>query len=84
MDSKLFFTAIMKFLSGLLLVGVLLFLPAGTIAYRQAWLLIGILFIPMFLAGLILMKKNPELLKKRLIAKEKQDEQCQRLIRKYS
>ena len=75
MDSKLFFTAIMKFLSGLLLVGVLLFLPAGTIDYRQAWLLIGILFIPMFLAGLILMKKNPELLAKRLNAKEKQDEQ---------
>lgn len=75
MDSKLFFTAIMKFLSGLLLVGVLLFLSAGTIAYRQAWLLIGILFIPMFLAGLILMKKNPELLKKRLNANEKQDEQ---------
>ena len=75
MDSKLFFTAIIKFLSGLLLVGVLLFLSAGTIAYRQAWLLIGILFIPMFLAGLILMKKSPELLKKRLNAKEKQDEQ---------
>ena len=75
MDSKLFFTAIMKFLSGLLLVGVLLFLPAGTIAYRQAWLLSGILFSPMFLAGLILMKKSPELLAKRLNAKEKQDEQ---------
>lgn len=80
MDSKLFFTAIIKFLSGLLLVGVLLFLPAGTIDYRQAWLLIGILFIPMFLAGLILMKKSPELLKKRLNAKEKQDEQKEVLL----
>ena len=75
MDSKLFFAAIIKFLSGFLLVGVLLFLPAGTFDYWQAWLLIGILFIPMFLAGLIMMKKSPELLKKRLNAKEKQDEQ---------
>ena len=75
MDSKLFLTAIIKFLSGLLLVGVLLFLPAGTFAYWQAWLLIGILFIPMFIAGLIMMKKSPGLLEKRLHAKETQTEQ---------
>lgn len=75
MDAKLFASAIMKFLLGLVLVGALLFLPAGTFAYRQAWLLIGILFLPMFIAGLIMMKKNPELLRKRLCAKEQQTEQ---------
>ena len=75
MDSKLFFQAITKFTLGLLLVGALLFLPAGSFAYWQAWLLIGILFIPMFCAGLILMKKNPDLLRKRLNGKEEQTEQ---------
>ena len=75
MDAKLFSQAIMKFLCGLLIVGLLLFLPAGTFAYRQAWLLIGILFIPMFVAGLIMMKKSPDLLRKRLDAKEEQTEQ---------
>ena len=75
MDAKLFSQAIVKFLSGLLLVGLLLFLPAGTFAFRQAWLLIGILFIPMFLAGLVMMQKSPALLRKRLDAKEEQSEQ---------
>ena len=75
MDKKLFLTAIIKFLSGLILVGLLLFLPAGTFGWRQAWLLIGILFIPMFIAGLIMMKKSPELLEKRLNAKEEETEQ---------
>ena len=75
MDTKLFFQAIIKFLSGLLIVGLLLFLPAGTFAYWQAWLLIGILFIPMFIAGLIMMKNSPDLLRKRLDAKEEQAEQ---------
>ena len=75
MDSKLFFIAVSKFLLGLLLVGLMLFMPAGSFLYRQAWLLIGILFIPMFVAGLILMKKNPDLLRKRLNAIEKQSEQ---------
>ena len=75
MNTELFSQAIMKFLSGLLIVGLLLFLPAGTFAYRQAWLLIGILFIPMFVAGLIMMKKSPDLLRKRLDAKEEQTEQ---------
>ena len=75
MDSKLFVQAITKFLTGLLLVGVLIFLPAGTFAYWQGWLLIGILFIPMFIAGLVMMKKSPELLRKRLNVKEEQDEQ---------
>lgn len=75
MDAKLFSQAIVKFLSGLLLVGLLLFLPAGTFAFRQGWLLIGILFIPMFFAGLIMMKKSPGLLRKRLDAKEEQSQQ---------
>ena len=75
MNAKLFFQAIVKFLIGLLLVGLLLFLPAGTFAYPQAWLLIGILFLPMFVAGLVMMRRNPELLRKRLNAKEDQAEQ---------
>ena len=75
MDRKLFFQAITKFISGLLLMGILLFVPAGTFAYPQAWLLIIILFVPMFIAGLIMMKRNPDLLRKRLNAKETQAEQ---------
>ena len=75
MDAKLFLQAIAKFLAGLLLVGLLLFLPAGTFAYWQAWLLMGILFIPMFIAGLVMMKKSPDLLRKRLDVKEEQPEQ---------
>ena len=75
MDTKLFLQAITKFTMGLLLVGLLLFLPAGTLEYYQAWLLIIILFVPMFIAGLVMMKKSPELLKKRLNAKEEQSEQ---------
>ena len=75
MDSKLFVKAITKFLSGLILVGLLLFLPAGTFAYPQGWLLMSILFVPMFIAGLIMMKKSPELLRKRLSVKEEQAEQ---------
>ena len=75
MDSRLFLQAVTKFSAGFLIVGVLLFLPAGTLAYWRGWLLIAILFIPMFVAGLIMMKKNPELLRKRLNAKEEQGEQ---------
>jgi len=75
MDSKLFAQAIVKFLSGLVIVGLLLFLPAGTFGYWQGWLLMGILFIPMFIAGLVMMKKAPDLLRKRLDVKEKQGEQ---------
>ena len=75
MDAKLFAQAIVKFLGGVLMVGLLLFLPAGTFRYWQGWLLMGILFIPMFIAGLIMMKKSPDLLRKRLDVKEKQSEQ---------
>ncbi len=75
MDKKLFSQAIIKFVSGLLLVGALVFLPAGTFAYPQGWLLLGILFVPMFAAGLIMMKKSPDLLRKRLNVREEQSEQ---------
>ena len=75
MNSKLFIRGITRFFAGLLLVGALLFLPAKTFRYPQAWLLIGILFVPMFAAGLIMMRKSPELLKKRLNVREKETEQ---------
>ena len=75
MTVKLFFQAIVKFTAGLILVGLLLFLPAGTFAFWQAWLLIGILFVPMLIAGFVMMFRSPELLRKRLNAKEEQKEQ---------
>lgn len=75
MDTKLFRQALIKFAAGLLLVGVLLFIPAGSLKYWQAWLLICILFVPMFIAGLIMMKTSPELLRKRLNAREEEGEQ---------
>ena len=75
MTKALFVQAIVKFSLGVVLVGVLLFLPAGTLDYPGGWLLMAILFIPMFAAGLVMMRKNPDLLKKRLHAKEKQSEQ---------
>ena len=75
MTLKLFVQALTNFLAGLLLVGLLLFLPAGTFYFWQAWLFIGILFGPMFIAGIVLMIRQPELLRKRLDAKEKQGEQ---------
>ena len=75
MDYTLIKSAIIKYISGLLLVGLLLFIPAGTFTYWQAWLLISILFIPMLILGLILIIFNPDLLKKRLNAREEQNEQ---------
>ncbi len=75
MDKELFIQAMTKFLGGLVLVGLLLFLPAGSLHYWQGWLQMGILFVPMFIAGLVMMARNPELLMKRLSAKEKEGEQ---------
>ena len=75
MTAKLFASAIVKFLLGFLLVGLLIFLPAGTLNFFNGWLLMGILFVPMFCAGIVMMVKNPGLLKSRLDAKEKQKEQ---------
>jgi len=75
MTKKLFAEAICKFVLGVVLVGMLVFLPAGTLNFLQGWLLVGILFVPMFFAGVVMMAKNPTLLKSRLDAKEKQGEQ---------
>lgn len=75
MTVKLFFKAILKFLLGVVLVGLLIFLPAGSLAYLNGWLLMGILFVPMFLGGIVMMFKNPQLLVKRLNAKEERKEQ---------
>lgn len=75
MNKELLIQAITKFIMGVLLVAILLFLPAGSFAYWNAWLLIGVLFIPMLGAGIVLMIKNPELLKMRLNAKEKEKQQ---------
>ena len=75
MTLKLFLQAITKFILGVVMVGLLIFLPAGTFSYFNGWLFMGILFIPMFFAGIVMMFINPDLLKKRLNAKEKQEEQ---------
>ena len=75
MTTKLFLQAITKFFLGLVLIALLLFVPAGTIHYWNGWLLIAILFIPMFIAGIIMMIVNPELLKKRLNEDETEPEQ---------
>lgn len=75
MNIKLFIQAILKFLLGLILVGGLLFIPANSFNYINAWIFIAILFIPMFIFGIILMIKNPTLLKSRLNAKEKESKQ---------
>ena len=75
MTLKLFISAIFKFLLGVVLVGALIFLPAGTLAFAGGWLLMGILFVPMFGAGIVMMIKNPMLLASRLDAKEKEREQ---------
>lgn len=75
MDKELFVQAITKFAAGFLLVGLLLFLPAGTLYYWNGWFFMGILFVPMFAAGIIMMHKNPGLLRSRLDAKEKEAEQ---------
>jgi Putative protein-S-isoprenylcysteine methyltransferase len=75
MTRGLFYQAILKFVLGVVIIGILIFLLAGTFDYWNAWLFMGILFIPMFFAGIVMMIKNPELLKKRLNAKEEQAEQ---------
>ena len=77
MDIKLFFETIVKFLLGVVMIGLLLFIPANTVNYWNGWLFMGLLFIPMFIAGIIMMFKSPELLRKRLNAKEKENEQKQ-------
>ena len=75
MDKRLLTQSLTKFLLGVAVIGLLLFLSAGSLHYWQGWLLMGILFIPMFCAGLVMLAKNPELLRKRLHAKEEENEQ---------
>lgn len=75
MSAKLFLQAIIKFLAGVVMVGALIFLPAWSFAYIEGWIFMGILFIPMFVAGIVMMFKSPDLLKSRLSAKETEKEQ---------
>ena len=75
MDGRLFVGALAKFAAGFVVVGLLLFLPAGTLAWWQGWLFMAILFVPMFIAGLVMMAKAPDLLRKRLEVDEDEDEQ---------
>ena len=75
MDLKLFFKAIIKFLAGVICIGLVIFIPAGTLNYWNGWLFMVLLFVPMFFAGIALMIKNPDLLMRRLNSKEKEEEQ---------
>ena len=75
MTPKLLLQALTKFFLGFIIMGLLIFLPARSLHYWQGWLLMGILFVPMFIAGIVMMIKNPELLQKRLNAKEQEKEQ---------
>ena len=75
MDKNLIKQALAKVSLGVVLVGLLLFLPAGSLRYWQGWVLMGILFVPMFIAGFVMLFKNPDLLRKRLNAKEEEKEQ---------
>ena len=75
MDKKLLKEAVIKYVAGILLVGVLLFLPAGTLKWRNGWIFMAVLFIPMFLAGIVMYLKAPDLLRSRLNARERQSEQ---------
>ena len=75
MNRQLFVQALLKFFLGVVLVGALIFWPAGTFQYAAGWLFMGILFVPMFCAGLVMLAKNPDLLKSRLKAKEEEKEQ---------
>lgn len=80
MSAKLFAEGLMKYVLGVVLVGVLIFVPAGTLCFPNGWLFMAVLFVPIFLMGLVLLVKNPRLLKKRLDGKERQREQ-ERLVR---
>ena len=75
MTKDLFGKALSRFLAGVVLVGTLVFLPAGTLDFFGGWLLMGVLFVPMLLLGVVLCLKSPELLEKRLRSKEKRGEQ---------
>ena len=72
---RLFIKTLLAFMLGILVIGMMLFLPAGTLAYRGAWLFIVLLFVPILVVGIVLFIKNPELLRKRLEMKEREKEQ---------
>ena len=80
MNIKLLFEAILKFILGLILISLLIFIPAGTLRYMNGWLFMGLLFIPMFIIGIVMMIKSPNLLKSRLNAKEREKDQRQVVI----
>lgn len=75
MDKALLAPALTKFFLGFVILGLLIFVPAGSLRYWQGWLLMGILFVPMLIAGFVMLFRNPELLRKRLSAKEEEKEQ---------
>ena len=75
MDTKLLGTALTRVFAGLVIMTLLIFVPAGSPAYWQGWLLLGILFVPMIIAGFVMLFKSPELLRKRLNMKEEQKDQ---------
>ena len=80
MSVKLFFDALIKISLGILIIFLLVFLPAGTIKFWNGWLFIALLFIPMFIAGVVMMIKSPDLLRRRLNIKEKQSEQKEVIV----
>ena len=80
MTKQLLIQAIFKTVSGAILMGLLLFLPAGTVRYWNAWLLLAILFLPMLVVGIVLMRKAPDLLRKRLNTKETESDQIAVII----
>ena len=82
MDKKLLREAVIKFTAGIILVGALLFVPAGTLKWSNGWLFMGVLFIPMFIAGIVMYLKAPALLRSRLSAREK--EATQQGVIRYS
>ena len=75
MKNNLLVQSLKKFIAGFVAIGVLLFWPAGTLHYWNAWLFVAVLFVPMLLLGIVMLFKSPKLLEKRLDAKEKVDEQ---------
>lgn len=75
MEKKLLGQGLVKYVSGVILVGLVLFLPAGTLHFPNGWLLMGLLFLPMLGAGFVMYFKNPDLLRRRLNAREKEEEQ---------
>ena len=76
MRLRLLLSALTKYLVGVVMVGALVMLPAGSVEYWQGWLFMAVLFIPIFIAGVVMLVRSPELLEKRLSAKERASEQC--------